>query len=119
MIPDISISSPQFFLCLFFCPPSLVGEHRGRRSSHLHDLPGLHGQRGEVPAAVDRDALAQDGVQPLHLIPRQHTEPPALIGGITVGGRHDDSVGCPRGGKASERRVRFGPPDSLFSDGDG
>lgn len=56
--------------------------------SHLDDLPGLHGQRGEVSTAVDRDALSQDGVQTLHLIPRQHTDPPTLLRGITGG--HDD-----------------------------
>lgn len=95
---------------------------RGWRSSHLDDLPGLHGQRGEVAAAVDRDALAQDGVQPLHLIPRQHAEPPALLGGITVGGRHDDSrsrVSARKEREEGERAARArGPPLSLslFSD---
>lgn len=68
--------------------------------SHLDDLPGLHGQRGEVSAAVDRDALAQDGVQTPHLIPTQHADPPALLRGIRGG--HDDpdnkarSAGCER-----------------------
>lgn len=67
-------------------------ERPGRaRCSHLDDLPGLHGQRGEVPAAMDRDALAQDGVQTLHLIPRQHADPPTLITGIAGG--HDDAGG--------------------------
>lgn len=53
------------------CPPG----------SHLHDGPGPHGQRGEVASAVDGDGLAQDLVQPLHLLPCQHAEalPGALL----------------------------------------
>ncbi|TNN86096.1 hypothetical protein EYF80_003513 [Liparis tanakae] len=61
---------------------------RVARGPHLHDLPRLHRQRGEVSSAVDRDALPQDGVQPLHLIPTQHADPPALLRGI--GGGHDE-----------------------------
>ena len=53
--------------------------------SHLDDVPGLHGQSGEVPAAVDRDALPQDGVQPPHLIPGQHADPRIQLRGITGG----------------------------------
>ena len=60
----------------------------GGGGSHLDDLPGLHGQRGEVSAAVDRDALPQDGVQAPHLIPGQHADPPNLLRVITGG--HDD-----------------------------
>ena len=59
-----------------------------RRWSHLNDLSGLHGQRGEVSSAVDGDALSQDGVQAPHLIPRKHADPPTQIRGITGG--HDD-----------------------------
>ena len=74
--------------------------------SHLDDLPGLHGQRGEVPAAVDGDALSQDGVQAPHLIPRQHADPPTLLRRITGG--HDDPTersggGCPQGVRAVVR----------------
>lgn len=65
-----------------------------RARSHLDDLPGLHGQRGEVSTAVDRDALPQDGVQPLHLIPRQHADPPTLPLGTTGG--HGDRNGTER-----------------------
>lgn len=46
---------------------------------YLHYLPRLHRQSGEVPAAVDGDALRQNRVQTPHLIPGQHAEPPALI----------------------------------------
>lgn len=56
--------------------------------SHLDDLPGLNGERGEVSAAVDWDTLSQDGVQTPHLIPRQHADPPTLLRSITGG--HDD-----------------------------
>lgn len=55
--------------------------------SHLDDLPGLHGQCGEVSAPVDRDALGQDGVQTPHLVPTQHADTPAGILGISGG--HD------------------------------
>lgn len=48
-------------------------------SFYLYDLPRLHGQSGEVPPAVDGDALRQNRVQAPHLIPGQHAEPPALI----------------------------------------
>lgn len=58
------------------------------RGPHLDDLPGLHGQRGEVSAAVDRDALAQDGVQTPHLVPTQHADTPAVVRGVSGG--HDD-----------------------------
>lgn len=49
--------------------------------SHLHDGSGPHGQRREVASAVDGDGLAQDLVQPLHLLPCQHAEafPGALL----------------------------------------
>ncbi|MEQ2196016.1 hypothetical protein XENOCAPTIV_022257 [Xenoophorus captivus] len=51
----------------------------GESDYYLDDLTGLHGQSGEVSSAVDGDSLPQDRVQSLHLIPRQHTEPPSLI----------------------------------------
>lgn len=56
--------------------------------SHLDDVPGLHGQCGEVSAPVDRDALGQDGVQTPNLVPTQHADTPAVILGISGG--HDD-----------------------------
>lgn len=56
--------------------------------SHLYDLPGLHGQRGEVSTAVDWDAFAEDGVQTQHLIPREHADSPTVVRSITGG--HDD-----------------------------
>ena len=53
--------------------------------AYLDDLPGLHGERGEVSTSVDGHALSEDGVQSLHLLPRQHTESPTLLRGITGG----------------------------------
>ncbi len=44
-----------------------------------HDPPRLHLQRGEVSSAVDRDALGQDEVQPLDLLPAQHAEVRAVL----------------------------------------
>lgn len=61
---------------------------RARVCVYLNDLAGAHGQRWEVSSAVDGDGLPQDRVQPLHLIPRQHAEPPTVIGRITA--RHGD-----------------------------
>lgn len=55
---------------------------------YLDNLSWLHGQSGEVSSAVDGNSLPEDRVQALHLIPRQHTEPPTLIRRITA--RHGD-----------------------------
>ena len=60
------------------------------RDPYLDDLARLDGQRGEVPAAVNRHALPEDGVQALHLIPRQHAVAPTLLRLITGG--HDDAA---------------------------
>lgn len=49
------------------------------RLHYLDDLARLHGQSGEVAPAVDGHSLPEDRVQALHLIPRQHAEPPTLI----------------------------------------
>lgn len=58
----------------------LAAEHRPSplplpASPHLHDLPGLHAQRGEVASPVNGNRLSQQRVQPLHLWPAQ----PALV----------------------------------------
>ncbi len=45
---------------------------------HLDDVPRLHLQSGEVPAAVDGDGAGEDGVQALHLFPVKHAEVDAL-----------------------------------------
>ena len=45
---------------------------------HLDDVPRLHLQRGEAPAAVDGDGAGEDGVQPLHLLPVEHAQADAL-----------------------------------------
>lgn len=45
----------------------------------------LDRQRGEVAPAVDGDALPEDGVQALHLLPGQDAETPAALRRI-VGG---------------------------------
>lgn len=63
-------------------------EEEKQAQTHLDDLPRLHGQCREVPAAVDGNAFPEDGVQAAHLIPRQDAEPPTLLRGIT--GRHDN-----------------------------
>lgn len=47
---------------------------------HLHDLPGLHAERGEVAAPVNGDRLAQQRVQPLHLWPAQSALVPSRRG---------------------------------------
>lgn len=58
------------------------------RLHYLDDLARLHGQSGEVSPAMDGHSLPQDRVQALHLIPRQHAEPPTLIRRTTA--RHGD-----------------------------
>lgn len=52
---------------------------------HLHDIPRLHLQRREAPAAVDGDGAGEDGVQPLHLLPVEHAEVDALPVRAAVG----------------------------------
>ena len=58
------------------------------RLHYLDDLARLYGQSGEVAPAVDGHSLPEDRVQALHLIPRQHAEPPTLIRRTTA--RHGD-----------------------------
>ena len=43
-------------------------------ADRLHDLSGLHAQRGEVAAPVNGNRLAQERIQPLHLRPGQPTQ---------------------------------------------
>lgn len=78
-----------FCLNVVKCRLFILGWIKGQSLtlSDLDDVPGLHGQRGEVPAPVDGDALPQDGVQPPDLIPVQQAEPAALLRGVTA--RHD------------------------------
>lgn len=45
----------------------------------------LNGKCREVSSPVDRDTLSQDGVQTLHLLPRQNTTAPALLRHIRGG----------------------------------
>lgn len=55
--------------------------------AHLHYLPGLHAQGGEVAAPVNGNRLAQEGVQSLQLRPAQPTQVPSGGGrwGLRVG----------------------------------
>lgn len=69
------------------CAPELP---RPKPLSHLHYLPRLYRERREVSASVNRDALSENRVQPLHLLPRQHTEPPTLL--RLIPGGHDDGI---------------------------
>ncbi len=52
---------------------------------YLYDMPWLNGESREVSSAVDRDTFSQDGVQTLHLLPRQNTAAPALLRHIRGG----------------------------------
>lgn len=45
----------------------------------------LNGECREVSSPVDRDTLSQDGVQTLHLLPRQNTTAPAVLRHIRGG----------------------------------
>ena len=76
---------------------------------YLDDLAGLDGERREVPASVNRHALSEDGVQTLHLIPRQHTVAPTLLRLIT-GGHGEAALGN------AEKYVKAKRCFSLFLD---
>lgn len=62
---------------------------------HFDYLPRLHLQGGEVSAAVDRDGLGEDGVQPLHLLPAED----ANVAAFCVG--HAAAPGAAAGGGAA------------------
>lgn len=46
---------------------------------YLHDLAWGNGEGWEIAAAVDGNTFPEDGVQTLHLLPRQDAKAPTLL----------------------------------------